>query len=121
VNAGAAAKRKYVDILSPRDKQHILYGDGPNSGGHLWEVVQRTGSGKTPFPPRIGHPKRSCMKWYVQTGNGGKYTKKRDPAKWIAYEMRSGERIKVVYQPAIGRVVTAYPDKSPMPNLKEVP
>jgi len=29
--------------------------------------------------------------------------------------MRSDERIKVVYEPATGRVVTAYPDKSPVP------
>jgi len=60
-------------------------------------------------------------KWYVQTGNGGKYTNDGNPAKWVAYEVRAGERIKVVYQPAIGRVVTAHPDKRPVPNLKEIP
>jgi len=44
-----------------------------------------------------------------------------EPFKGVAYEVRSGERIKVVYEPATRRVVTAYPDKSPIPNLKEVP
>ncbi len=26
----------YVDILSPESRTHILIGDGPGSGGHLW-------------------------------------------------------------------------------------
>jgi len=60
-------------------------------------------------------------KRYVQKGNGEIYTKKGDPARWVAYEVRDGVRIKVVYEPATGRVVTAYPDKSPIPNLKGVP
>ncbi|OCG65047.1 RHS repeat-associated core domain-containing protein [Gilliamella sp. Fer4-1] len=37
---------KYVDILSPEAKQHILYGDGPTSGGHMYPG----NPGKTTFP-----------------------------------------------------------------------
>ncbi len=33
---GSKINPKYVDILSPEAKKHILYGDGPNSGGHLY-------------------------------------------------------------------------------------
>jgi len=121
---------EYVDILSPRDKQHILYGDSPKLGGHLWEVVTRTGSDKTPFPPnwspeKIVHEVGDIVtspntKWYAQTGNGGKYTNDKKPARWVAYEVRSDERIKVVYEPANGRVVTAHPDKRPMPKYEPV-
>ncbi len=30
------SNQKYVDILSPEAKQHILYGDSPTQGGHLY-------------------------------------------------------------------------------------
>lgn len=30
------ANQKYVDILSSEAKQHILYGDSPTRGGHLY-------------------------------------------------------------------------------------
>ncbi|MEI7256981.1 VENN motif pre-toxin domain-containing protein, partial [Dickeya dadantii] len=116
--------QKYVDILSPEAKQHILYGDGPTSGGHLYPG----NPGKTVFPQswsadKIVHeigdiatsPKTT---WYAQTGTGGQYTSKGDPAKWVAYEERDGVRIRVVYQPAIGKIITAFPDNTPMPPYK---
>nr|WP_286176289.1 MULTISPECIES: EndoU domain-containing protein [unclassified Enterobacter] len=56
--------------------------------------------------------------WYAQTGTGGKYTSKGDPAKWVAYEERDGVRIRVVYQPANGKIITAFPDSNPMPPYK---
>ncbi|STB57850.1 hemolysin/hemagglutinin [Citrobacter freundii] len=40
------ANQKYVDILSPEAKQHILYGDSPTQGGHLYPG----NPGKTVFP-----------------------------------------------------------------------
>ncbi|WP_366926879.1 VENN motif pre-toxin domain-containing protein [Dickeya dadantii] len=116
--------QKYFDILSPEAKQHILYGDGPTSGGHLYPG----NLGKTVFPQswsadKIVHeigdiatsPKTT---WYAQTGTGGQYTGKGDPAKWVAYEERDGVRIRVVYQPAIGKIITAFPDNTPMPPYK---
>lgn len=36
----------YVDVLDPRDRHHILHGDGPGSGGHQWPGQ----AGKSPFP-----------------------------------------------------------------------
>jgi hypothetical protein len=140
-NAGAAAKggagvddvagtasqtSKYIDILSAEDKQHILYGDGPGSGGHLWPGQ----SGKTVFPENwsadkvvheIGDIATSpTTQWYAQTGTGGVYTKAGDPAKWVAYEIRDSVRIRVVYEPATGRVVTAFPDNISIPNYKPI-
>lgn len=118
--------QKYVDILSPEAKQHILYGDGPTSGGHLYPG----NPGKTTFPQswsadkvvhEIGDIATSPnTTWYAQTGTGGKYTAKGDPAKWVAYEERDGVRIRVVYQPATGKIVTAFPDDKPMPPSKPI-
>ncbi|MBH3308746.1 EndoU domain-containing protein [Pseudomonas mosselii] len=59
-------------------------------------------------------------KWYAQTGTGGTYTSKGDPAKWVAYEVRDGVRMRVVYQPDTGKVVTAFPDNAPIPTYKPI-
>ncbi|MEB3944183.1 DUF637 domain-containing protein, partial [Pseudomonas aeruginosa] len=116
----------YVDILSHEAKQHILYGDKPGSGGHLWPGQ----AGKTVFPQnwsadRIVHEvgdiaTSPSTKWYAQTGTGGVYTSKGDPAKWVAYEVRDGVRMRVVYQPATGKVITAFPDNAPIPPYKPI-
>ena len=122
---GAKATGKdYVDILSPEAKKHILYGDKPGSGGHMWPGQ----SGKTVFPQswsadKIVHEVGDIAtspntKWYAQTGTGGIYTSNGDPAKWVAYEVRDGVRMRVVYQPAAGKVITAFPDNAPIPPYK---
>ncbi len=116
------ANQKYVDILSPEAKQHILYEDNLTSGGHLYPG----NPGKTVFPQQwsadkvvheIGDITTSPnTQWYAQTGTGGIYTSKGKPANWVSYETRDGVRIRVVYQPATGEVVTAFPDNAPIPN-----
>jgi hypothetical protein len=45
---------------------------------------------------------------------------KGDPAKWVSYEVRDGVRIRVVHQPAIGRVITGFPDDQLMPPYKPI-
>ncbi|MCP1701141.1 filamentous hemagglutinin, partial [Pseudomonas citronellolis] len=127
--AGGRAKttgQGYVDILSPEAKQHILYGDKPGSGGHMWPGQE----GKTVFPEgwsadKIVHEIGDVVtspetKWYAQTGTGGIYTAKGDPAKWVAYEVRDGVRMRIVYQPATGKVITAFPDDAPVPPYKPI-
>lgn len=113
--------KDYTDILSPEAKQHILYGDSPTSGGHIFPG----NPGKTTFPSNwtaekivheIGDIATSpSTQWYAQTGTGGLYTGKGDPAKWVAYEVRDGVRLRVVYQPVTGKVITAFPDSKPIP------
>ena len=117
----AKPKDEYVDILSPEARQHILYGDGPGSGGHMWPGQP----GKSTFPQdwsgdkiihNIGDITTSpSTQWYAQTGTGGPYTKAGDPARWVAYETRDGVRIRVVYEPATGKVITGFPDPNPVP------
>jgi len=115
----------YVDIISNDDKQHILFGDA-KGGGHMWPGKP----GKTFFPENwnaqtiiheVGDIATSPnTKWYAQTGQGGVYTSKGDPARWVAYETRDGVRIRVVFEPANGRLVTAFPDNKPIPPYKEI-
>ncbi|WP_392551398.1 EndoU domain-containing protein [Orbus wheelerorum] len=119
-------KQEYVDILSEEAKNHILYGDKPGSGGHLFPGQ----ANKTTFPSNWPAEKiindigdivtSSNTQWYAQTGTGGLYTNKGQPAKWVSYTVKDGVRVKVVYMPATGKVVTAYPDNAPLPNYKQI-
>ncbi|WP_435929263.1 EndoU domain-containing protein [Dryocola sp. BD613] len=113
--------QKYVDILSPEAKQHILYGDSPTQGGHLYPG----NSGKTVFPKewsadKVVHEIGDIVtspntKWFAQSGTGGNYTAAGQPARWVAWEEREGVRVRVVYEPANGKVITAFPDDKPTP------
>nr|WP_313108863.1 EndoU domain-containing protein [Atlantibacter sp.] len=113
--------QKYVDILSPEAKQHILYGDSPTQGGHLYPG----NPGKTVFPQswsadKVVHTVGDIAtspdtKWFAQTGTGGTYTNAGRPARWVAWEEREGVRVRVVYEPASGKIVTAFPDNNPTP------
>jgi filamentous hemagglutinin len=123
----SASNQKYVDILSPEAKQHILYGDSPTQGGHLYPG----NPGKTVFPQNwsadkvvheIGDIATSPdTQWFAQTGTGGLYTNAGKPARWAAWEVRDGVRVRVVYEPANGKIITAFPDSNPTPPaLKQI-
>jgi filamentous hemagglutinin len=123
----AMAAKEYVNILSPAERQHILFGDGPGSGGHMYPGQP----GKTTFPPswtegqilqNVGDVVTSpTTQWYAQTGTGGAVTKAGDPARWVAWETRDGVSMRVVYEPATGRTVTAFPDSVPSTiNLRAI-
>ncbi|EOC1306764.1 EndoU domain-containing protein [Cronobacter dublinensis] len=47
--------------------------------------------------------------WYAQTGTGGLYTQSGRPSRWVAWETRDNVRVRVVYEPANGKVITAFP------------
>lgn len=47
---------------------------------------------------------------YAQSGTGGLYTKAGRPARRVAWEVRDGVRMRVIFEPANGKVVTAFPD-----------
>ena len=121
------ANLKYVDILSPEAKQHILYGDSPTQGGHLYPG----NPGKTVFPKswsadKVVHAVGDIAtspdtQWFAQTGTGGAYTNAGNPARWVAWEERDNVRVRVVYEPASGKIVTAFPDSNPTPpTLKPI-
>ena len=121
------ANQKYVDILSPEAKQHILYGDSPTQGGHLYPG----NPSKTVFPKswsadKVVHAVGDIAtspdtQWFAQTGTGGAYTNAGNPARWVAWEERDNVRVRVVYEPASGKIVTAFPDSNPTPpTLKPI-
>ncbi|WP_343231485.1 hypothetical protein [Xanthomonas euvesicatoria] len=58
--------------------------------------------------------------WCAQAGTGGIYTRTGDRAKCVAFEVMDGVIIRVVYQPATGKVITAFPDNDPIPKLKKL-
>ena len=111
-----SASSGFKNSLSPKARQHILHGDGPGSGGHLWPGQP----GKTTFPQdwteaMIIHAVSDILTsvdthWLAQTGSGGALTKSGAPARWRAWEVRDGVRIRIVYEPATGEVITAFPD-----------
>jgi len=112
---------EYSDILSPEARQHILYGDSSTTGGHY----PPGNAGKTLFPAtltpdQVIHDVGDIVtapdtQWYAQTGTGGELTAKGGPANWAAWETRDGVQIRVVYQPATGKVLTAFPDTAGPP------
>lgn len=121
------SSKDYTDILSPEAKQHILYGDSSTSGGHIFPG----NPGKTTFPSNwtpekivheIGDIATSpSTQWYAQSGTGGFYTKAGKPARWVAWEVRDGVQMRVIYEPANGKVITAFPDETSGANkLKPV-
>jgi filamentous hemagglutinin len=113
---------RITGLLHPEDARHILHGDGPGRGGHLWPGQP----GKTPFPQgwsgdQIVHNVTDIItdpstKWFAQTGTGGNFTASGKPAKWISWEVREGIQVRVVFEPATGRVPTAFPD--PLGNVQ---
>lgn len=115
-----------ANVLSPASVRHIINGEIPGGGGHMWPGMP----GKTVFPHAWGQDKilhevsdiatSPSTTWYAQTGSGGLYTKSGLPARWAAFEIRDGVRIRVIYEPASGRVITAFPDSSSTPSLKPI-
>jgi RHS repeat-associated protein len=106
----------WVNVFSRENVKHIIDGDSPTSGGHLWPA----NPGKSAFPwhwskEKVSHAVSDIVtdpatKWTNQTGpQGSLYTNTGDPAKWRAEETRWGKLIRVFYIPATGDVPTGFP------------
>ncbi len=111
-----------TNLATPQRTQHILYGDGPNSGGHLWPGQ----AGKTPFPQDWDANKVMStvsdiatdpnLLWKPQSGNGGLYTKAGNPARFIVTDANGnlpvvdGVPVRVVIEPAGEGIITAFPN-----------
>lgn len=123
LQAEANSAKRGRDLIHERDRKHILDGDGLNSGGHRWPASPK----KTPFPRDWDDDKildniadiveNPGTQWRAQSGGGALYTKKDAPAVWRAWEVRDGVRIRVAWEPATGRVRTAFPDDGPASGM----
>ena len=110
---------QYVNILDERAALHIIK-------GHIYPGLPN----KTIFPREWSQEKilheigdiatSPDTRWYIQTGNGGMYTSRGNPARLVAFEVRDGVRIRIIYEPANSRVVTAFPDNVAVPNYRPV-
>lgn len=118
---------KYVDTHSPEVRPHILYGESVTSDVHMCMGEP----GKTIFPSAWSANKivnsvsdiatSRDTTWFAQTGTGGLYTKAGRPSRWVAWETRNNVRVRVVYESANGKVITAFPDAGlVLPTLKPV-
>jgi filamentous hemagglutinin len=98
-------------LLDPKAENHVLYGDGPTSGGHLAGVGK---PGKSEFP----------VTWGPQDITNAISDIATDPkTQWSSPDPRNGYvtgtgtvngvDIKVVYDPNKGRIVTGYPTNLP--------
>lgn len=110
-----------TNLASEARANHILYGDGPGSGGHLWPGQP----GKTAFPASWNADKvmstisdiatDPALSWKPQTGNGGLYTKSGKPARFIVTDaggnlpVIDGVPIRVVIEPAGEGIITGFP------------
>ncbi len=115
------------DLISPQRQNHILNGDS-TGGGHLWPGQP----GHTPFPQSWSGDDildnladiatDPNTQWYRQVGVDPIWTNKGDPRRWTAWETRNGVRVKIVYEPGTGEIITGFPDSRPIPNgLIQVP
>ncbi|MGV1761854.1 EndoU domain-containing protein [Rhizobium sp. A22-96] len=110
-----------TNLASEARTNHILYGDGPNSGGHLWPGQP----GKTVFPKSWNADKvmstisdiatDPALSWKPQTGSGGLFTKSGKPARFVVTDANGnlpivdGVPVRVVIEPAGEGIITAFP------------
>jgi hypothetical protein len=104
-----------TNLASPKRTIHILVGENSSSGGHMYPG----NPGKTLFPTewsadKIMHAVAEVATnpqntWKPQTGNGGFFTNKGIPAKFIVIGEFEGIEIKVIIQPMGEGIITAHP------------
>ncbi|MEU5098829.1 RHS repeat-associated core domain-containing protein [Streptomyces sp. NPDC020996] len=103
------------DLIGGQEQFHIIHGDR-TGGGHKWPGQP----GKTVFPrgwdtdkilDSIADVATSPNSVRTQqTGRAGAlYTRNGDPSRWKVEGVVDGVNIRVIYEPATGRIVTGFP------------
>ena len=115
-----AASRRTVEIeaavfgnlprgIDRNGAAHILWGDRPGSGGHLWPG----NPGKTPFPPDWSEGKIIDTAGEIFADPKTVWRLSDDRKAWLAEVTRQGVDVRVVIDSARQRVVSAYPINLP--------
>ncbi|RZJ72344.1 MAG: hypothetical protein EOO45_11035, partial [Flavobacterium sp.] len=110
----------FVDLASKERRNHILIGEGIDSGGHMFPGK----AGKSVFPEQWSADKimhevsdiatDPSVVWVNQKGvQGALFTKKGDAARWVTDTVRDGVEIRVVIEPAGAGIITAFPRSGP--------
>ncbi|GAB3648876.1 RHS repeat-associated core domain-containing protein [Glycomyces tarimensis] len=103
------------DLVDGKAQFHIISGDA-TGGGHKWPG----NPGKTVFPMEWDTDKilssvaevatNPGSSWTQQTGKKGSlFTRGGDPSRWKIEGTFEGVDIRVIYEPAVDRIVTAFP------------
>ena len=103
------------DLIDGQAQEHIISGDA-TGGGHKWPGAP----GQSPFPPswdtgtildniaEVATNPNSTWQW--QTGAPGSlYTNAGNPSRVAIQGVIDNVLIKVIYEPATGRIVTGFP------------
>ncbi|RQR67694.1 filamentous hemagglutinin N-terminal domain-containing protein [Burkholderia sp. Bp9126] len=110
-NGQSATNTGNNSLLDPKAENHVLYGDGPTSGGHLSGVGK---PGKSEFPAAWTPQDITNAISDIATDPSTAWSK---PAPGNGYVTGTGTingvDIKVVVDPAKGRIVTGYPTNLP--------
>ncbi|MCB1245497.1 MAG: EndoU domain-containing protein [Verrucomicrobiae bacterium] len=104
------------DLATPDRRTHILYGDGPGSGGHLFPGQP----GKSVFPESWDADKvmaeiselvsDEALEWTQVTGAAGaNLTKKGNAIRWKVEGVRDGVTIRAIIEPRGEGIITAFP------------
>ena len=115
-NGVSPAGDETVNLATPQRTTHILDGDGPGSGGHLFPGQP----GKTPFPQdwsrsQIMHRVSDVatdphLEWVQSTGRpGAPLTVKGHPVRFRVFGVRHGVMIHVVVEPGGEGIITGHP------------
>ncbi|WP_250527496.1 hemagglutinin repeat-containing protein, partial [Caballeronia sp. GAWG2-1] len=97
-------------LLDPKAETHVLYGDGPTSGGHLSGVGK---PGKSEFPPSWSPQDVTNAISDIATDPKTQWSKPSSNGYVTGTGTVDGVDIKVVVDPSRGRIVTGYPTNLP--------
>ena len=103
------------DLIDGQAQKHIISGD-LTGGGHKWPGMP----GKTVFPPswdteeilngvaEVATDPNSSWTWQ-KGATGSLFTRAGDPSRVAINGVYNGVSIRVIYEPATGRVITGFP------------
>jgi filamentous hemagglutinin len=97
-------------LLDPNAETHVLYGDGPTSGGHLSGVGK---PGKSEFPSAWSPQDITNAISDIATDPKTQWSKPLGNGYVTGTGTVNGVDIKVVVDPSKGRIVTGYPTNLP--------
>jgi uncharacterized protein RhaS with RHS repeats len=99
----------YVNLASESATNHVLEGDGLDSGGHLWPGA----AGKTPFPASWSAGKIMNEISNIATDPAAWETAETQGSRTLLTGVEDGVEIRVVVNTSTGEIVTGYPANLP--------
>ena len=105
----AAEDEEDLNLATEARTQHILNGDGPGSGGHLWPGA----AGKTPFPASWSATRIMNSISDIATDPTAWQNAVTQGSRTILTGTEDGVDIRVVVDTQTGEIITGYPTNLP--------